>query len=86
MFKNIPFEILLVTNGTLIDNIFCKISNKTLDSIAGIIIKQFSDHLPCFICINNMHNKKKIPKYINITPQTQESMDNFCTEMKHINL
>ena len=74
------------SNGTLIDNIFCKISNKTLDSIAGIILKQFSDHLPCFICINNMHNKKKIPKYINITPQTQEAMDNFCTEMKHINL
>ena len=73
------------SNGTLIDNIFCKISNKTLDSIAGIILKQFSDHLPCFICINNMH-KKKIPKYINITPQTQEAMDNFCTEMKHINL
>ena len=33
-----------------------------------------------------MHNKKKIPKYINITPQTQEAKDNFCTEMKHINL
>ena len=61
------------SNGIFIDNIFCIISNKTLDSISGIIIKQFSDHLPCFICINNVYNKKKIPKYINITPQTQRS-------------
>ena len=31
-------------NGTLIDNIFCKISDTTLNTPSGILIKIFSDH------------------------------------------
>ena len=37
------------TNGTLIDNFFCKLSKYTLESTAGILTKQFSDHQPYFV-------------------------------------
>ena len=39
-------------NGSLIDNIFCKISENTLRASSGILLKQFSDHQPYFICYN----------------------------------
>ena len=34
------------TNGTLIDNFFCKFSQSMLESTAGILIKKLSDHQP----------------------------------------
>ena len=38
-------------NDTLIDNLFCKLSQIMLQSTAGILIKQFSDHQPYFLFI-----------------------------------
>ena len=32
------------TNGTLVDTLFCKLSKYTLESTAGILTKQLSDH------------------------------------------
>ena len=43
-------------NGTLIDNISCKLSQPTLNSTSGILIKQFSNHQPYFIFIDNLTN------------------------------
>ena len=39
-------------NGTLIDNLFCKLSETTFNSTAGILTKQFSDHQPYFLFLN----------------------------------
>ena len=42
------------TNGTLIDNFFCKLSILyNLESPAGIFTKQFSDHQPYFMLLNS---------------------------------
>ena len=38
-------------NGSIVDNILCKLSEVSLTSTSGIIIDQFSDHLPCFITL-----------------------------------
>ena len=53
-------------NGTLIDNVLCRLSHTSITNPAGIIVTQISDHLPYFVCINNMKVKKTIPKYIYI--------------------
>ena len=33
-------------NGTLIDNVICRLSNTSITNAAGIIVTQISDHLP----------------------------------------
>ncbi len=38
-------------HGTLIDNFFCKLTEATIDTIAGILIRKFSDHQPYFILL-----------------------------------
>ncbi len=35
-------------HGTLIDNSFCKLTEATINTTSGIIIKKFSDHQPYF--------------------------------------
>ncbi len=41
-------------HGTLIDNIFCKLTETTLDTTSDILIKKFSDHQPYFTLLNNV--------------------------------
>ena len=40
------------TNGTLINNFVCKLSQSMLESTAGILIKKLSDHQPYLMLIN----------------------------------
>ena len=46
-------------NGTLIDNLFCKIDKYAKQPKSGIQTKQFSDHQPCFTFLNNVQLKDK---------------------------
>ena len=39
-------------NGTLIDQMFCKITENTIKSTSRIIFSQISDHLPYYTCID----------------------------------
>ena len=41
-------------NGTLIDNVLCRLTNTSVNNYAGIIVTQLSDHLPYFICLRTM--------------------------------
>ena len=53
LFRQITFPTRFTrTNGTLIDNFFCKLSQSMLESTAGILIKKLSDHQPYFMLIN----------------------------------
>ena len=54
------------TNGTLIDNFFCKLSKYTLESTAGILTKQFSDHQPYFMFLNITQATESHTKFIKI--------------------
>ena len=42
------------TKGTLIDNIFFKLSSDTVQCTSGILTDRFSDHQPYFAS-NNLH-------------------------------
>ena len=38
-------------SASLIDNIYCTISDKTIDIVSGILFTGISDHLPYFVCL-----------------------------------
>ena len=68
--------------ATLIDHIFCRerIDMKILKS--GIILTKISDHLPCFTVINIKKIKKCHPKFINISVNNANSIENFKKDVK----
>ncbi len=43
-------------HGTLIDNLFCKLTEYSLNTTSGILIKTFSDHLPYFTFLHSLIN------------------------------
>ena len=43
-------------SGSLIDNVFCRLTNNTLHASSGILLKQFSDHQPYFLFFQH-HDK-----------------------------
>ena len=61
-------------HGTLIDNLFCKLAKTILESRAGILIKQCSDHQPYFIFMDTTHNKQSNPKTTKIHMETNEAI------------
>ena len=70
-------------NGTLIDNLFCKISELMLESTAGILIKQFSDHHPYFIFSDNAPVQKCPPKLIKIHIFFKHIIFTKCSALDH---
>ncbi len=50
---------LLNNHGTLIDNLLCKLSEATLNTTSGILIKRLSDHQPYFALFENIQHKIK---------------------------
>ena len=46
------------SGATLIENIFCKLSPYTVNTCAGIILDQLSDHYPYFVSLDNLSIKK----------------------------
>jgi hypothetical protein len=67
-------------HGTLIDNFFCKLTEHTLDTFSGILIRKFSDHQPYFTILNSLQTKKHAPKYIIKTKQDTQSILDFEQE------
>ena len=57
-----------------------------LESTAGILIKQFSDHHPYFIFIDNAPVQKCPPKLIKIHIQNEKAMWNFASEITNSNI
>ena len=73
-------------NGTLVENLFCTISELMLESTAGILIKQFSDHHPYFIFIDNAPVIKCPPILIKIHIQNEIAVWNFASEITNSNI
>ena len=77
-------------HGTLIDNFLCKLTEATIDTTSGILIKKFSDHQPYFTILKNINHKDHKPKYIKIVKQDTESIQKFQKEiqnaLEHANL
>ena len=74
------------TTGTLIDNLFCKLTLQITDIKPGIFIKQLSDHQPYFIVTNIVSTRVPQPKYIAIREQDDVSLAKVNTELINSNL
>ena len=70
------------TSATLIDNCFIKTSNNLLESIAGILKHNISDHQPIFVTLNNINTNKKHNNPIRIFTNTSESKARFKSEIE----
>ena len=65
--------------GTLIDNIFCKLSNNANSVESGIILSDISDHLPCFACID-------FPGKFEPPPKIFKAFQNFANDLSDRNI
>ena len=74
------------SNGTLIDNIFCKLLTPISNTHAGIHINRLSDHQPCFIFINTQATKENPPKRVHIKHITQLGLLAAAKYMEEMNL
>ena len=70
------------TNGTLIDNFFCKLNKTTLESKTGILTNKLSDHQPYFMSLKITQKNEPLPKYIKINIVNTEAMHNVRHEIK----
>ena len=62
------------TNGTLIDNLFCRLHKSILENTAGILTKRFSDHQPYFMIMHNTEKLHPHPKYVKINTVHADAM------------
>jgi len=71
---------------SLIDNLFCKLSNSTTNNLSGIIVTQISDHLPCFVSINlkQQHAHKQCQSnFFYRRVENTQSVDNLILELQN---
>ena len=73
-------------NGTLIDNIFCKLLPSTQEHCSGILIQKLSDHLPCIMLLNSQTRKTPPPKYMTIKKLTQHALLNIHNDLEEKNI
>ncbi len=69
-------------NGTLIDNILCKLTETTLDTTSGVLLDKISDHFPYFTVLNNITVKDTPPRFIKVSKQDKESIDKFQNHLE----
>ena len=70
------------TKASLIDNIFVKITEDYVNTTAGIMLSNISDHFPYFISFQNLRNKAQQTKYITITNKSKDAMENLKRDIK----
>ena len=68
-------------SSTLIDNIYCKMTHRTMQAKAGIIFSDVSDHFPYFVSIELKKDKDKPPKFIKQKFSSPDAMANFKNEL-----
>ena len=73
-------------NASLIDNNYCRISHSTLSSSAGILLKQFSDHQPCFLIVDSITTNITTPKTVIIQTKSAEALANLFNELHEQNI
>ena len=73
-------------NASLIDNIYCRISNNTLSSSAGLLLKQLSDHQPCFLFVDSITTEIATPKTVRIQTNSADALAKLSNELYEQNI
>ena len=67
--------------GSLIDNIFCKLTEGGTTSSPGILLSCISDHLPCFTCLSFEICTPPSPKYVLRRDRKPSAMENIVKDI-----
>ena len=69
---------------TLIDNLYCKLSSQTLNSHAGIIVTNLSDHYPCYVSFTTETNinSKTRPQYVKQRVNSESAKENLLRDLE----
>ena len=68
-------------SSTLIDNIFLKLTQQNINSTAGILQHQISDHQPCFIALDNFKFNYNPTRHVKIFPNDINSINRFKADI-----
>ena len=68
--------------GSLIDNVFVKLSNNFSSCTSGILRNNMSDHYPYFVSLDYLHQKSDSTRYIKIRNTSPRSYTNFKNEIQ----
>lgn len=67
--------------GTLIDNVFLKVSSGFSKTTSGILFNKISDHLPYFVILDYLNLKtNKDTKHVFVTKNSASAVENFQSE------
>ena len=69
-------------SGSLIDNIFVKMSDDYSFATSGILMSQISDHLPCFTILDYLKCNQKESSLIKVHVSTAQSYLNFKNDLR----
>ena len=69
------------SGATLIDNIFCKLSSISLQTKAGILLDEISDHYPYFISFDIYQKPNKPPKLVKKRIYSDKAIQDMLTDM-----
>jgi hypothetical protein len=68
-------------SGSLIDNIFLKLSTDYLNCISGILWNQISDHQPCFVLLNFFCKKSTKQRFVKVYTNNPNAIGNLKEEL-----
>ena len=71
-------------NGSIIDQIFIKADMNIEDIHSGILLHEFSHHLPVFTCLPLKFEKLSLPKFISITKNDNRSYEILRSDLESI--
>ena len=77
---------LSTNNGTIIDNIFCKLFNPSVSTCAGIHMNRLSDHQLPILFIDIHIIRRSQPTFIQIHNLTQQSLLAASNDLKEIHI
>ena len=66
------------SGATLIDNIFCKLSSVSLQTKAGILLDEISDHYPYFVSLDVCHSPTKPPRLVKRRINSNKAIQSMC--------
>ncbi len=71
-------------NGSLIDNILCKLTESSLETTSGVLLNKIGlcDHQSCFTILDNISTREPTPLYVKVCTQDKDSIEQFNDHLK----
>ena len=81
-----PTRVNKSSGATLIDNVFCKLSSRTLQTRAGILLDEISYHYPYFVSFNVCHTPTKPPRLVKKRWNSDKAIQDMLNDMNQYDI